>query len=159
MSYKLVWLFRRGFPVTQKSKRFRLSLSGSYTLTESKYFRFLCFREFSTKKSSTPYGGCTYFSRQCTYLVFYILIINEKIQSRLVYCKKREAPTTATIGKAGFQSKQWIGCRPTHSVAYTAKVGVRGTLVPCKKRVLTVLILCGKWIAEFFCIWTLSLNQ
>ena len=48
-------------------------------------------------------------------------------------------PTTATIGKVGFQRKQWIGCRPNHNVSYTAKVGVGGTLGPCNKRVLTVL--------------------
>ena len=48
------------------------------------------------------------------------------IQSRLVYCKTRGALTTTTIGKDGFQSKQWIGCRPNHSVAYALKVGVRG---------------------------------
>ena len=56
-----------------------------------------------------------------------------KIQSRLVYCKTRGAPTTATIDKVGFQSKQWIGCRLNHSVEYTAKVEVRGTLGPCNK--------------------------
>ena len=57
------------------------------------------------------------------------------IQSRLVYCKTREAPTTAIIGKVGFQSKKWIGCHPNNSDAYTAKVGVRRTLGPCNRRV------------------------
>ena len=53
------------------------------------------------------------------------------IQLRLVYCTTKRAPTTATIGKVGFQSKQWIGCRPNHSVVYTAKVGVRRTSLDC----------------------------
>ena len=34
-------------------------------------------------------------------------------RTRLVYCKTRGAPSNATIGKVSFQSKQWIGCRPT----------------------------------------------
>ena len=59
------------------------------------------------------------------------------IQSRLVYCKTKGAPTTAIIGKVGFQSNQWIGCRPNRSVVYKAKLGVRGTLGPCNTRVLT----------------------
>ena len=57
-------------------------------------------------------------------------------RARLVYCKTRGAPNTATVGEVGFQSKQWIGCRPNHSVAYTAKVGVTRTLGPCNIRVL-----------------------
>ena len=57
------------------------------------------------------------------------------IQSRLVYCKTRVAPTTATIGHVGFRSKQWIGCHPNHSVAYKAKVGVRGTLGPTRAEI------------------------
>ena len=60
-------------------------------------------------------------------------------QAKHVYCKTKRASTTATIGKVGFQSKQWIGCRPNNSVAYTDKVRVRGTLAPCNKRVLAAL--------------------
>ena len=83
------------------------------------------------------------------------------IQSRLVYCKApkwarpanckmRGAPITATIGKVGYQSKLWIRCRPNHSVAYATKVRVRGTLGPCNKQVLTVLVQ-GQWmVSEFF---------
>ena len=41
----------------------------------------------------------------------YYLLYFMVLQSRLVYWKTREAPTTATIGEVGFQSKQWIGCR------------------------------------------------
>ena len=59
-------------------------------------------------------------------------------RKRLVYCKTRGVSTTANIEKIGFQSKQWIGYCPNHSVAYTAKVGVRETLGPSNKRVLTV---------------------
>ena len=61
-------------------------------------------------------------------------------RARLVYCNTRGAPITATIGKVGFQSKQWILCRPNHSVAYTAKVGIRGTLGPCNRRVSRLAI-------------------
>ena len=48
------------------------------------------------------------------------------LQPRLVYCKTRVAPTTGTIGKVGSQSKQWIGCRPNHNVAYTHIYGKGG---------------------------------
>ena len=60
-------------------------------------------------------------------------------RARLVYCKTIGAPTNATIGKVGFQSKQKIDCRLNRSVAYKAKVGARGTLGPYNRRVLIVL--------------------
>ena len=45
--------------------------------------------------------------------------------ARLIYCKIRGAPTTATTGiKVSFQSKQWIGYHPNHSVAYAAMWGL-----------------------------------
>ena len=74
------------------------------------------------------------------HVYLYYLLHFMVLQSRLVYCKTRGAPTTATISKVGFQSKHWIGCRPNHSVAYTAKVEVRGTLGPCNKRVSRLAI-------------------
>ena len=59
------------------------------------------------------------------------IVIN--VQSRLIYCKTRGGPTTASIGEVDIQSKQQIGCHPNHSVAYTVKVGVKGTLRPCNR--------------------------
>ena len=75
-------------------------------------------------------------------------------QSRLVYCKTRRVLSTKTIGKVGFQSKQWIGCRPNHSLVYTAKVGVRGTLGLCNRRVLIVLCVQISFRVFFWWFWS-----
>ena len=77
-----------------------------------------------------------------TVIVIEILIIIT-VKTRLL--QDERGSSTATIGEVGFQSKQWIGCRQNHSVAYTAMAAVRGTLGPCNKRVLTVLwrVICN----------------
>ena len=73
------------------------------------------------------------------YLLYFIILQSRLVyckalkRTKPVYCKTREAPTTATIGKVGFQSKQWIGCRP--NTAYPAEVEIKGTLGPCNRRV------------------------
>ena len=74
------------------------------------------------------------------HVYLYYLLYFMVFQLRLVYCKARRAPTTETIGKVGFQSKQWIGCRPNHNVAYTENAWALQytSFAPYNKRILTV---------------------
>ena len=77
------------------------------------------------------------------FIIFYGITVKTRLlqgsetsETRLL--KARGALTTSTIGKVGFQSKQWNCCCPNHSVAYKAKV--RGTLGPCNRRVSRLAI-------------------